>query len=634
MFPLLLLSCSHPTTPPQAAEQAPAADVAGWEGFFPLAEVDGEWLTERGLPLTAAAIDAARGRVGKLVLHDGERQAKEEDLESLWTATCVDPEVAAWNTDRCQGLSERKCTDGECTYQHYGNCSGVLLQEGLFLTAAHCVVSLASDAEALAQSAVILPDLGGKPVHRVGLRTVRAGKLDFEHHWVVVEDSGAVDVGAIWLAGPDGRGEGLPPLQVGPLPPIGDPLFLAGFPRVERRSPEARAAAGYELVAGTPSVSFGRLADPNPAGLPLCNVDGYQEHWNLASPCPVEEISVEGEMTWRGPITQAPFLATYDASNGNSGGPVFDSQGRLVGLTATLIGQVDPQEQYSADTRMVATSIGPALEALGLNPHDAGPCNALSTQELWGRAVLDPAAEGFTLTYDSEHFRFWSAPGVKPVDGMNTTTSEAHRELLVDLLDADPTGPLEVFTYPDAIALGAATSSDRGLVILRNHRQLHLQSYRQLHEFAHVYSYLAAGRHRTIPLVEEGFAEAYGNWTWRPGDPLDALSIKEADGKHVHDFAAGWLSEGTLPPLAGLLEDKTFRGYNGPNAHSSYFFAASFVRYLVDEHGVEPLRTFLREVCVEDDAGVVEGAFERIYSSPLTGLEEGWHEMLRERQAP
>ncbi len=101
---LLVLSCTTPSAPLPSTPIPTTPDLTGWEGFFPLSDVDDAWLQARGLPLTAAAIDPVRQRVGKLVLHDGAREAPEERLAALWTATCVDDVVAAWNEDRCGAL--------------------------------------------------------------------------------------------------------------------------------------------------------------------------------------------------------------------------------------------------------------------------------------------------------------------------------------------------------------------------------------------------------------------------------------------------------------------------------------------------------------------------------------------------
>jgi hypothetical protein len=108
------------------------------------------------------------------------------------------------------------------------------------------------------------------------------------------------------------------------------------------------------------------MADTNPADAPLCNVDGEQEHWALRSPCPAGPVGEGDQQTWTGPISNSPFLASYDSCNGYSGAPVFDAAGRWVGVNFTLASDTDPQEAFVDHARMVATPVQRALIRLGI----------------------------------------------------------------------------------------------------------------------------------------------------------------------------------------------------------------------------------------------------------------------------
>lgn len=357
---ILCGACGHNEQPGASTAREPLVD--GWEGFYSWATVDAAWLEGRGVPLELARIRGVFDRVGKLVIAGQERSAPEEELRERQTRYCGDDEQRRWNEALCRELEGRDCDGETCRYQHVGNCSGLFIGGGLFLTAAHCVAELAADDELHARSSILRSDADGHPSEPLELGDIVLGKRDFDHHWSVEDPSGdPVDVAVIRVD--DG---GLASMTRGALPPVGSPVFIAGFPRVERRSEEARGRVGYELVFGTPSLSFGRLADRNEADYPLCNVDGDQEHWRLVERCDFGEVEVGGEQTWRGVITNSPFLATYDTSNGYSGGPVFDQEGRLIGVNVTLIGRFDPQERYSADTRVVAIPVEHALHRLGV----------------------------------------------------------------------------------------------------------------------------------------------------------------------------------------------------------------------------------------------------------------------------
>ena len=346
-------------TPEGQGSYAPA-DVTGWEGFFPLARVDDLWLEEQGLPFRCGTIGGVTDRVGKLVIDDGPREAPVSDLELMHERYCTDPAVRAWNEDRCAALEQRQCEGEACSYRHFGNCSGFVFDRNTFLTAAHCVDGMVDHAERSQSSAILLPGPDGRVGRRLPIGEIRVGKEDFDHHWVALDDTDPVDVALILVD----VGDDVVTYPIAPLPAVGAPLFIVGYPRVEGRDPAACHAAGYTLNFGTRTVSFGRLADRNDGELPLCNTDGTQEHWALAGPCPSGPTTVEGFDTWTGVITRAPFLATFDSCNGYSGAPIFDAQGALTGINVSLISDTNPQERFTPDARMVAIPVGRALSRL------------------------------------------------------------------------------------------------------------------------------------------------------------------------------------------------------------------------------------------------------------------------------
>jgi len=342
------------------------ADVTGWEGFFPLEHLSNVFFEARSLPFNLTTVIDPADRVAKLTIDDGPREASAADLELLHERYCTDPAVRAWSEDRCTALEVRTCEGDTCTYTHFGNCSGIIYDSHTFLTAAHCVDGMVDHPERRPTSAILLPGPDG-PV-RLPLGDITVGKTDFDHHWVALDDADPVDVAAVTIV----LDEPQPTYPIAPLPEVGAPLFILGYPRVERRDPAALEAAHYALNFGTPSASFGRLADRNDADLPLCNVDGYQEHWALTDECPSGPVQVEGFDTWRGVITRSPMLTTYDSCNGYSGAPVFDAHGRLVGINTTLMSATAPQEAFDPAARMVAIPITRAMQRLGL-PRDPPP---------------------------------------------------------------------------------------------------------------------------------------------------------------------------------------------------------------------------------------------------------------------
>lgn len=339
--------------------------VAGWEGFFGPEQVTGEWLKRRHPELAPDVAHSPRPRVVKLILPGPEIEQPEAEVLQRHTRYCGQPEVRGWNETLCASLEARSCSDGICRFQDFGNCSGFLWGDGAVLTAAHCVATLASDEGLRRIAQVLRQGRNGRP-EALPMESIILGKRDFAHHGVAVEESDPVDAALVTVAV-----SGVASWPLAPLPAKGAFLFAWGFPRVDSRSLSSLRSSGYGLVPGTPALTIGRMAEPNAAELPLCNVDGRQQNWALRSPCPVGPVELDGgRSTWRGPILMSPFLHSADMMSGLSGAPVFDTDGRLVGLNATVLAEVDPRQRYSPTTRGVATPIRVVLRALGLERNE------------------------------------------------------------------------------------------------------------------------------------------------------------------------------------------------------------------------------------------------------------------------
>lgn len=112
---------------------------------------------------------------------------------------------------------------------------------------------------------------------------------------------------------------------------VGEPLWMAGFPLRSARSAAAREALGYDDADGTMRISTGRV------------------------------LGVEDD---------AYFTSDLDGSMGNSGSPVFDDSGRVVGLFSRATGdgpknafEYGHMERVHVTTQLAARGLGIALPA-------------------------------------------------------------------------------------------------------------------------------------------------------------------------------------------------------------------------------------------------------------------------------
>jgi tetratricopeptide (TPR) repeat protein len=116
------------------------------------------------------------------------------------------------------------------------------------------------------------------------------------------------------------------------------------------------------------------------------------------------------------------------------------------------------------------------------------------------------------------------------------------------------------------------------------------------HELVHV---MTAGffRHDTLPpLITEGLAEYVNANPW--GIPQDAW---------VREFQRS----GDFIPVSRLIDARIFRA---ANPVISYTEAGSFVKFLVGQYGLEPLRELLKQ----------GGSWESVYGKSISELEEEW----------
>ncbi len=339
-------------------------DAGGLEGFYPWEQLSAEFLDGRGIPLPIETLQARFERVGKLELSVGEATLTPEELLAERQAFCGTPRARAFNPARCEAYEDARCDEQGCFHPAYRNCSGLFAAPGLFVTAAHCTMGWDEDPDLMAAARLLRPRLAasGWTIESHAIQSALPLKRSWEDAWVIHEPDALdrMDAAALRYASSDD----FPAIEPAAVPDIGEPLWILGFPRNRTRPVEAMDEAGYDLVFGEPSASFGRVREPNRELAPLCSTTGDQDDWRPQSPCPSEiRLDPQGEEAQLGLISEAPFLADMDTTNGYSGAPIFDAEGRWVGVMVTIYG-ADPREAFVPQMRPVAIQAEAVMQAL------------------------------------------------------------------------------------------------------------------------------------------------------------------------------------------------------------------------------------------------------------------------------
>lgn len=377
VLPLALLLACAPSPAPEAPTPPSWPAEGAMEGFFPVEEISTAFMEAHGLPFSSVQVQAWLPRVGKLEIPVGEVVLEPGAMDAEESAWCGSALRRRFNPRRCRAYEEAECRAGGCRLQAWHSCSGLFLDSARFITAAHCTQGWSLDQQPAVRVLEASHTEAGWRVEPWAITGTVPLKRSWEEGWVIHTPASddRMDV-ALLVVTPAEGGAGamlLPTASPAALPDAGEPLWVLGFPRNTSRPAEAMARGGYGAVYGTPSVSFGRVLDPNPTGAFLCAVDGEQDHWRLLTDCPSAVApGPDGAPVHTGVLTEGPFLADIDTMNGYSGAPLFDAEGRWVGLMDTVYG-ADPRAGWSPAMRVVGVQAIAALTALSALEPRASP---------------------------------------------------------------------------------------------------------------------------------------------------------------------------------------------------------------------------------------------------------------------
>ena len=140
------------------------------------------------------------------------------------------------------------------------------------------------------------------------------------------------------------------------------------------------------------------------------------------------------------------------------------------------------------------------------------------------------------------------------------------------------------------------------------------------HEVVHL---LMSRLGQSSALFSEGVAVAFQT------DPAIAVFESRFNGEEVHHAARRYLQGGELIlPLDRIIETSGFRAVSDTTL--SYREAGSFVRFLIDEYGLDRFLAFYRSGVVPDDSnGAIKRYFQSAMGVAFDDAEAAWLTMLR-----
>lgn len=247
-------------------------------------------------------------------------------------------------------------------------------------------------------------------------------------------------------------------------------------------------------------------------------------------------------------------------------------------------------------------SAGAVLLAVSLAACDDGP------------ASPTPAATPLTELTSSRHYVIHSAPG----DRVDTAWQDGYYEWLLTALELQDNGRLEYFKYQDRGHLRALTGRDTNGFADPGTNRFHTIWPSDNHEGVHTLVILQIGH--PPALFNEGVAVAH------QVDPSSFSLRPQWNRTDLDLLARGFAAAGRIPALPSLLASTDFFRLD---VEVTYPLAGSFVRYLLDEHGLRPFKQYVAAARFDDAPARTELLFEAAYGRSLASAWDAWRQRIR-----
>lgn len=139
------------------------------------------------------------------------------------------------------------------------------------------------------------------------------------------------------------------------------------------------------------------------------------------------------------------------------------------------------------------------------------------------------------------------------------------------------------------------------------------------HEVVHVVTALVG---RSSDFVNEGIAVAM------QVDPQHGIWEPMWNSRSIHSWASDYRRGQQMPALADMIETDAFRKLDDTR---SYPMAGSFVRFMIDERGMEAMKAFFRAGSRDAKRADIEREFSAVFGMSMQDAETRWHAFLDAR---
>jgi hypothetical protein len=225
-----------------------------------------------------------------------------------------------------------------------------------------------------------------------------------------------------------------------------------------------------------------------------------------------------------------------------------------------------------------------------------------------------PSAPALSEITTTAHYVIHAAPG----DTVDTAWQDAYYEWLLPVLQLQPSPRLDYHKYRDRAHLEALTGRSTNGFAEPGTTRFHTIWPIDNHEGVHTLVVLQIGH--PPALFNEGVAVAHQT------DPRRGLLTPRWNGTDLDALARMYDASGRLPALSSLLTSTDFFRFDD---NITYPCAGSFVRHLIDTHGLGAFKAYVGSATFADAAGTTEARFMAAYGRSLTSVWEEWRTKIR-----